>query len=1085
MYKTMVNRIVLSLMLVLISSIILNIQYFNSGSNSISVFASTAIGSEEDMEAGNEEEEESGQETSSEESNKTRLNQSEEETSKPSVAKKVTAKLELSVPELKKIQPPASSLTPPYKVKVTFDSITVHNSHEGILSGDGEYDLSAYVHGKLVSLTDLSRSAGGSGLWDVSSGEKVNFPPGSEIIVDIDKALPLSIITVGSEVDGCDRTAFPSDIQSKIISVLEKGVNYLIPLGDIQDELDRAINWVGCKLNANDDIGDIVKAYDPTSYGAGPHSDKSDKQDFTLRYTVSVSAPLPPPCPPRTIYEPIDGVCLPVKGDTNVTNNGDVVIPERLPANGNESEEPLEIVPNSFIIQLKRPNEGALSFKSAQGPALDKTFSDVSKDIVRSGGKVSGVLKHLGMLYVEFDPGLPVNNATDSRDAMQADSSISSKSELDQLSSLNKLKESLEANPDVEAVYPDVVMSIDAQLIPDGQNRIDADTGPAKSGDGSGMIDVDIAILDTGVQADHPDLNVFKCLSFVGNPTNGSPRNNCTDDHGHGTHVAGIAAALDNDFGVVGTAPGARIWAIKVLGDLGEGSTTDILEGLNYVASHSDEIDVINLSLGAYYPSWYLGIFGAAGQGAVTDLVNDHGVVAVAAAGNDHKDARNFVPARTPEAITVSAMADSDGKCGGGGGTEDDTFATFSNYGKVIDLAAPGVDIISTYKGGDYALMSGTSMATPHVAGAAALYLSLNPSATPTQVVNYLKSTGIKSPTITTLEECDGNGRGYFEANDDGDQIREPFLYLGLKPSVCPPYCENIHIVPVNLNNDGITDLLFYNRVANTGKFYTVSPSGDITLVKTHTNWRSTWSNIIPVNVGVKGLLFYDPSANTGEFYTVSPSGDITLVKTHTNWRSTWSNIIPVNLGGQGLLFFSLFEGTGSFGGKAQFYTVSPSGEINLVKSHKNWHSRLSNIIPVNLNNDGITDLLFYSPSTNTGVFWKVSFNGDISLVNGYTNWRSTWTNIIPVNLNNDGITDLLFYSRSGHIGQFYTVSPSGDITLVKSYTNWRSTWTNIIPVNLNNDGITDLLFYSSGHIGEFYKGSPSGDITLVKSYTN
>jgi len=147
----------------------------------------------------------------------------------------------------------------------------------------------------------MSRKTGASGLWDVSSGETVNFPPGSEITVDIDKTLPLSIFTVGSEVDGCDRTAFPSDVQGKIVSALEKGVNYLIQLGSIQDELDKSINWVGCKLNPNDDIGDIIKSYNPTGYGAGPHTDKSDRGDFTLRYTISVTAAPAPSTPSPTI----------------------------------------------------------------------------------------------------------------------------------------------------------------------------------------------------------------------------------------------------------------------------------------------------------------------------------------------------------------------------------------------------------------------------------------------------------------------------------------------------------------------------------------------------------------------------------------------------------------------------------------------------------------------------------------------------------------------------------------------------------------------------------------------------------------
>jgi hypothetical protein len=179
---------------------------------------------------------------------------------------------------------------PPHKVKVTFDSMAVHNDHEGALSGDGEYDIAVYVQGIKVGLTDASGP--GDGLWDVSSGETVTFNPGTEVTVAIPSTLPLSVMTVGSEVDGCDRTAFPEDIQDGILRVLTLGG----ALRNIQDEINDGINWIGCKLNGNDVLGVINNVYEPTSYGAGSHEEKSDKGDFTLRYTIGVTAP-PPPAP--------------------------------------------------------------------------------------------------------------------------------------------------------------------------------------------------------------------------------------------------------------------------------------------------------------------------------------------------------------------------------------------------------------------------------------------------------------------------------------------------------------------------------------------------------------------------------------------------------------------------------------------------------------------------------------------------------------------------------------------------------------------------------------------------------------------
>jgi subtilisin family serine protease len=125
--------------------------------------------------------------------------------------------------------------------------------------------------------------------------------------------------------------------------------------------------------------------------------------------------------------------------------------------------------------------------------------------------------------------------------------------------------------------------------------------------------------------------------------------------------------------------------------------------------------------------------------------------------------------------LAVSAIADSDGKCGGTGPStgygNDDTLASFSNYGSVIDFAAPGAKIFSTYKGNGYATMSGTSMASPHVAGAAALYMSTHPDASPSEVRSALMNQAATSSTM-----CDGNGNGYFTG--DKDNSKEPLIYV-------------------------------------------------------------------------------------------------------------------------------------------------------------------------------------------------------------------------------------------------------------------------------------------------------------------
>ncbi len=198
-----------------------------------------------------------------------------------------------------------------------------------------------------------------------------------------------------------------------------------------------------------------------------------------------------------------------------------------------------------------------------------------------------------------------------------------------------------------------------------------------------------------------------------------------SDGNGHGTHVAGTIGALDNSIGVVGVAPGARLWAVRVLNNQGSGFLSDVIAGIDWVTQNAATIEVANMSLG-----W------TGGDTDPNDPAHDairrsvaKGVVYAVAAGNSAKDAAGFAPASYDEVITTSAIADSDGLGGAFGPAtsygSDDSFATFSNFGADVDLAAPGVDILSTLPGGKYGKLSGTSMASPHAAGAAALYTVL------------------------------------------------------------------------------------------------------------------------------------------------------------------------------------------------------------------------------------------------------------------------------------------------------------------------------------------------------------------------
>src|SRR6476619_1209937 len=199
-------------------------------------------------------------------------------------------------------------------------------------------------------------------------------------------------------------------------------------------------------------------------------------------------------------------------------------------------------------------------------------------------------------------------------------------------------------NPRVDYVQPDLKLKAFIQTIPTGIDRTDADLSSARSGDGTGSVDADIAILDTGIDLTHPDLNVFKQITFVPGTSTGN------DDDGHGTHLAGIAAAKDNTEGVVGMAPGARLWAVKVLDSHGDGSDSDIIAGIDYITEHAGEIDVVNMSFGGDCCDTAL-------HTAIANSVAA-GVTYTAAAGNENIDAGSVEPANFAEVITVSAVSD-------------------------------------------------------------------------------------------------------------------------------------------------------------------------------------------------------------------------------------------------------------------------------------------------------------------------------------------------------------------------------------------------------------------------------------------
>ncbi|MGH2473524.1 MAG: S8 family peptidase [Candidatus Limnocylindria bacterium] len=291
----------------------------------------------------------------------------------------------------------------------------------------------------------------------------------------------------------------------------------------------------------------------------------------------------------------------------------------------------------------------------------------------------------------------------------------------------------LRAAANVKYVEPDGIATISAQTIPWGIVKIGADISSTKAGDGSGAItNVNAYIIDTGIDRAHTDLNVVRHVNFATGPNK--------DCHGHGTHVAGTVAAKDNTQDVVGVAPGAPLTGVKVLGCAGSGSTSGVIKGVDWVTANAAKPAIANMSLG-----------GSASQ-ALDDAVKrsaNSGVFYAVAAGNSGDDACNYSPARAGTHDGVMTVAATD---------QNDNEASFSNFGPCVDIWAPGVGVLSTRKGGGTTTFSGTSMASPHVGGGGALYLSSNTTASPETVEGALKlaaqtpgTTSKNGRTITRL----------------------------------------------------------------------------------------------------------------------------------------------------------------------------------------------------------------------------------------------------------------------------------------------------------------------------------------------
>jgi len=273
----------------------------------------------------------------------------------------------------------------------------------------------------------------------------------------------------------------------------------------------------------------------------------------------------------------------------------------------------------------------------------------------------------------------------------------------------------LQRNPRVTRVERDGIVTIDDTEDPTpswGLDRIDQHNLPLNNSytypnDGSG---VTAYIIDTGIRFDHQEFGGRATTGYDAVTSGGT----AADCNGHGTHVSGTVGGA-----TYGVAKGVNLVAVRVLGCNGSGTTSGVIAGIDWVTAHHTANAVANMSLG--------GGASATLDDAVTRSINS-GVTYAVAAGNDNANACNTSPARTPDALTVGATASNDAR------------ASFSNFGSVVDIFAPGSAILSAWNTSDTATntISGTSMATPHVAGVVARFLQTNPGASPATARNAI-----------------------------------------------------------------------------------------------------------------------------------------------------------------------------------------------------------------------------------------------------------------------------------------------------------------------------------------------------------
>ncbi len=424
-----------------------------------------------------------------------------------------------------------------------------------------------------------------------------------------------------------------------------------------------------------------------------------------------------------------------------------------------------------------------------------------------------------------------------------------------------------------------VVRAVDAlapgESTPTGTRRIAATTSTTAQPAAT----VNVAVIDTGIDLTYTsELNAFNGKNCI------TPANPPQDDNGHGTHVAGTISARNTGTGVVGVAPGTKVYAVKVLDATGSGSFAQVICGIDWVTANAAALNIkvasMSLSGGGSNDNNCGNSNADAMHQAICNSVAA-GVAYAVAAGNSGVNFSSSVPAAYPEAVTVTAVSDSDGQPGGTGGAPtcrtgelDDKYATFSNFAGSSDtiaknhtIAAPGVCINSTWLGGGYNVISGTSMATPHVSGAIALCLSSGAC-----------TAGSSAATLVSKLQTTDASKGFI-----GDPANSPvsgryygyILWLGSVPPPTAPGAPTLTsatggsaqvtlnwTAPSSSGGSAITNYRIYRGTSSGGETVLTTVGNQLSYVdSTVTNGTTYWYKVSAVNAVAEGPLSNELSA--------------------------------------------------------------------------------------------------------------------------------------------------------------------------------------------------------------------------------